>query len=71
MKGTIEAKVVSNNMKSARVKKGLLQADVAEYLGISRQQFSVYENNPENLKLKTYMSLAELYEVPVTYFFGL
>lgn len=63
--------VVRNNLKSARVKKGLLQEDVAKALGITRQSFCKMERKPSNIKMKTYFALAELYEVPVSYFFGL
>lgn len=66
----IDAKAVSNNLKSARVRKGLVQQDVADALGVSRQHFSRMERNPSNMKLKTYLMLAELYGVPLAYFFG-
>lgn len=70
MTGLIDATVVRNNLKSARVKKGLLQEDVANALGVTRQHFSNLERNPSNMKLKTYIALAELYDVPLSYFFG-
>lgn len=71
MKGTINELVVSNNLKSARIKAGLLQDQVAERLGVSRQTVNTYENHPENLKLWQYMKLAEIYGCSVSYFFGI
>lgn len=70
MRGTIESVVVSNNLKSARVRNGLLQEDVAKLLGVSRQTIISYENNPENLKLWQFNKLAEIYGCSVNYFFG-
>lgn len=71
MEGTINALVVSNNLKSARVKKGLLQDDVARLLGVSRQTVSNFEKNPSTLSLNKFLKLAEIYECPVSYFFGM
>lgn len=71
MEGTINVLVVSNNLKSARVKKGLLQDDVARLLGVSRQTVSNFEKNPSTLSLNKFIKLAEIYECPVSYFFGM
>lgn len=71
MEGTINAMIVSNNLKSARVKKGLLQDDVARILGVSRQTVSNFERDPSGLALKKFIRLAEIYECPVSYFFGM
>lgn len=71
MEGTINVLVVSNNLKSARVKKGLLQDDVARLLGVSRQTVSNFEKNPSTLSLNKFLKLAEIYECPVSYFFGM
>lgn len=71
MEGTINILVVSNNLKSARVKKGLLQDDVARLLGVSRQTVSNFEKNPSTLSLNKFLKLAEIYECPVSYFFGM
>ena len=70
MEGTINVTVVSNNLKSARVKKGLLQDDVARLLGVSRQTVSNFERDPSGMTLSKFIRLADIYECPVSYFFG-
>ena len=70
MEGTINVTVVSNNLKSARVKKGLLQDDVARLLGVSRQTVSNFERDPSGMTLNKFIRLADIYECPVSYFFG-
>ena len=71
MRGEINELVVSNNLKSARVRKGMLQEDVARELGVSRQTENAYENKPGNLKLSQFMKLAEIYDCSIGYFFGI
>lgn len=69
MKELINATAVSYNMKTARKQKGFLQKEVADLLGVSRQTMNGYENTPEQVKLATFISLAKIYDVPVSYFF--
>ena len=71
MRGQINELVVSNNLKSARIKAGLLQDQVAERLGVSRQTMSSYETDPGKLKLAQFLQLAEIYGCSIGYFFGL
>lgn len=61
---------VTANMKSARVKRGMTQADVAERLGVTRQTFITYEANPQTVPFGTFVSMAEIYGCEVSYFFG-
>jgi len=70
MNGIIDESRVAANLKSARVRAGLLQADVAERLGVSRATIVNYENEPTRMKLKTFMQLADIYGCNVSYFFG-
>lgn len=70
MRGQIMKEIVSNNLKSARVKNGLLQGEVAERLGVSRQTISNWETDPTNLTLDRFSQLAEIYNCEVSYFFG-
>ncbi len=71
MEGKINTEIVSNNLKSARVKKGLLQDDVARLLGVSRQTVSNIERDPSGVTLSKFIRLADIYECPVSYFFGI
>lgn len=71
MNELIDARMVSNNLKSARVRCGYVQDDVAKLLGVTRQSIVNYEAHPENLKLWQYMKLAELYGCSIGYFFGM
>ena len=71
MEEKINTEIVSNNLKSARVKKGLLQDDVARLLGVSRQTVSNIERDPSGVTLSKFIKLADIYECPVSYFFGI
>lgn len=70
MKNGVDALVVSNNLKSARIKKGYLQEDVAKLLGVSRQTVCNYEANPNNLTLEKFIKLSQIYDCELDYFFG-
>ena len=41
-----------SKLKEIREQKGVTQTAVANQLGISRQMYSYYENNPDQLKVK-------------------
>lgn len=69
MNNTIHTELVSRAMKSARIKAGLLQEQVADALGVSRQTIINYEKHPENVTYATFKKLADLYGCGVPYFF--
>lgn len=71
MDNKIIIKVVSNNLKSARLKKGFLQSDVAELLNVERQTIVNWENKPQTLNIDKLLKLAKLYDCDVSYFFGI
>jgi DNA-binding XRE family transcriptional regulator len=48
------------NLKSARLKSGLKQSDVAERTGLTQQRLSLIEAGHQNLTLKTMMRLAQV-----------
>jgi len=60
---------LSTNLKVARVGAGLSQETVAEMLGISRQTFNNYENNPYALSFSLFVKLASIYRIDVRSFF--
>lgn len=66
----IEAKKISQNLKSARIRAGLTQEQVAEKLGTSRVTISNYERNPLSLSFVKMKTLADIYDVDIAYFFG-
>ena len=51
----------------ARKKVGLTQADVANYLGVTRQAYCNYENGNREPDLNTLLRLSELYKVSADY----
>lgn len=64
-----ELKYVSNNIKSQRVKNGLLQSDIAIMLGVSRTTYCDYEVNPQKVKIETFQKLADLLNCKLSDFF--
>ena len=52
MKEKIE--IISNNIRSYRIRAGLKQYEVANILGVSRTTYNDYEVNPKKLKIETF-----------------
>lgn len=52
--------VVRNNIRSLRVKANLTQEEVAKTLGITRQQYYLYEKEPLKIKVETLLKLADV-----------
>ena len=52
---------IANNLKGYRVKAGLTQEKVAELLGVDKRTIINYEANAGNVKLDTYVKLANIY----------
>ena len=53
-----------------REEKGLTQAEVASFLGLSRQAYTMYESGQRTPKASTVKKLCELFEVPSDYLIG-
>jgi transcriptional regulator with XRE-family HTH domain len=70
MNGLIDENRVAANLKSARVRAGLLQADAAEKLGVSRATIIRYETDPSRITFQRFKELANVYGCSVSYFFG-
>ena len=62
---------ISNKLKNLRESKNYKQNYVASFLGISRQNYSRYENGKRELPLRLLPLLAKLYDVSVDYILGL
>ena len=60
---------LQNNFKSLRVRSGLIQDEVAKMLGISRQQYITYENNPNRIKIDILLKLSKIFKCDINEFF--
>lgn len=54
-------------LKKLRMKKGVSQQDVADYLEITRQAYSNYENGRREADFETLLKIGEYFEVSVDY----
>lgn len=61
---------LSNRLKEERKKAGLTQEEVAEYLGITRPAYTLYETDKTQPSLETAGKLADLYKISVDYLMG-
>ncbi|MGB3160583.1 helix-turn-helix domain-containing protein [Carnobacterium sp.] len=57
--------VLKKKLKESRIKKGYSQVVVADYLQISRQSISKWENGKNSPDLKNLVKLSEFYEVSI------
>jgi len=60
---------ISNRLKFARENSGLILSDIQEQTGIDDSCLSAYENGQREPKFAQLSQLAELYRVPVSFFF--
>ena len=58
-------------MKDLREDNDLLQKDVAKYLNITQQQYSLYEKGIRDLPIELLISLSNYYKVSTDYILGL
>ena len=61
---------LGNKLKNLRENKDLKQTQVAEFLHISQQNYSRYENGQVELPLGTLVQLADYFDVSVDYLLG-
>lgn len=57
-------------MGELRKQKGLSQKQVAEMLGITQQQYQLYESGKREIPLHLMIELADFYEVSLDYMVG-
>lgn len=59
-----------NRIKELRTEKGLLQSDVAKYIGKSERIVGFYEKGERDPNTDTLLKLSELFDVSVDYILG-
>ncbi len=69
MKNTIET--ISGKLKGIRAEKGYSQEEIAEKLGIHRETFRKYENDPSSMEIAQFLKILDIYGVDTIYFFNL
>ena len=57
-------------LKKLRIENKIIQKDVAEVLGITRQAVSYYENGEREPGIKELIILADLFDVSIDYLVG-
>ncbi len=60
-----------NRLKEVREKKELWQKDIADYLKITQQQYSLYETEKRIIPLPIIKKLANYYNTSIDYLAGL
>lgn len=63
--------LMSGKLKGIRVEKGYTQEEIAEKLGIHRETFRRYENDPSMLEIGQFLKILNIYEIETPYFFEL
>jgi transcriptional regulator with XRE-family HTH domain len=63
--------MLSDRIKALRTERKLTQKDIADFLGISRQAYTKYENDQTEPDNKTLGKLAEYFDVTTDYLLGL
>lgn len=61
---------VSTRIKELRKEKDLKQQQLADYLGISQQSYSHYEQNKRELPVRHIVKLSKFYNVSTDYLLG-
>jgi transcriptional regulator with XRE-family HTH domain len=62
--------VIAQKLKQLRSEHKLTQSEVATLLNISREAYSMYENEKRQLNYEALCSLADYYQVNLDYLFG-
>ncbi len=64
-----DRKFIGLKIKDGRKDSGLTQEELAEAIGITYQQLQRYENGKSNLNTGRLQAIANVLDVPITYFF--
>ena len=61
----------TNILRELRKDAGKKKEEIAEVLGVTYQQYSLYENGERNLKIEQIIKLCKYYKVSANYILGL
>ena len=61
----------TENLKKERLDRQMKQQEIADYLKITSQQYSLYETGRRTMPLEQIVRLAKLYDVSVDYLIGI
>lgn len=61
---------IYKNMAELRKQRGLSQGDIADVLGITRQQYQLYESGKREIWLHQMIELADFYGVSMDFIVG-
>ncbi len=59
-----------NNLKKLRKSKGLTQTEIAQFIGITQNSYSYWENDKVKIDNASIVKLADFFEVSVDYLLG-
>ena len=59
---------IGKNIKSLRIKNGLSQEKLAEYVNLSREHLSCLERGKYSINIETLYNIAEFFDVDIKYF---
>ncbi len=63
--------LISAKLKGIRAEKGYTREEMAEKLGIHRETFRKYENDPSSIEIGQFLKILNIYEIETPYFFEL
>lgn len=61
---------ICKNLKELRISAGYIQAEVAEFLGVSRTNYGRYENGTRNIPIDLLVKLADFYQISLDEIIG-
>lgn len=60
----------TKNLRKERMERQMTQKEIADYLKITRQQYSLYETGQRTMPLEQIVKLGKLYNVSIDYLIG-
>lgn len=62
---------ISGKLKGIRAEKGYSLEEIADKIGVHRETFRKYENNPSTIEIGQLLKILDIYNVDTIYFFSL